>query len=899
MTRLQSAGLALALAPIVWMAPMDAEAADVFDGPTVTVVPAGAVVGDGKTSVTLQVFAREADGTPLDGLKGKVRASEGSVGSLKALGEGWYAFDFTPPSTTQPIEVTVSLDAGARSSELKVPVVPRGAGSLTIAPNPPSMVLGREDGVSVSFAIDGDLPGTDLELYASSGELSDLTDMGGGSWTARYTAPAVNYPHLAILSAVSRNHPELSAVAVVKLQGAVDFPVTAPAGSTVVLRIADRDYGPVKMDAAGKGKVPIIVSPGVNEARKIVVQDGNRDESPFDLKIPETRRIAFIPFAGGIPATGEPQAVRVAVRKPDGSPEGGAKLTVTASKGTVGSPRHLGDGVYEVDFTPSGAGPVTLEARLPGSDKNTTTLEATVMPALPESVAWDALDGIPTAPDGSGVAAVVVVPKSRVLVGDAETTLFVAAVDRFGYPVPNQTVTLKASSGTVTGSVKTGATGVATATLSAPKATGGVRVTGTTGEWTTRTGLVAAKGAVEAVWPRSEGAQGAWEMRLPTDTPEAGAVAAADPDGTEPAVETPEPDAPEPAVAEGDADVASVIVTLPKAIAPGSKATITARALTADGLGVAGETMDFLTNAGTFGPVEDDGKGTYTSTLTIPKKASGELKVSVVAESGAMARETLPIDPGAITAVVTPKPRPDKPKAEKGDLPFLRTRVGAAFGSYAYAQRPTETPGPLLPGSLIVGGSEGGRAAPVGGIELDSRAWFIDYVGVHVGFRAGRYTITADTFSADAPDWLYHFRANLTGRYPIAFGSNHLWFGASAGFQIDDFIVFKGDCLQAGCTVEYEPLALPGFEVGGEVGLEVGRIHGVTNLSRGLAFGTVGYRTSWDLDVGVTIIENLYADVGLSVIGRRLDVEGDTTGTPFGELSDTQTVGRLSLGFQL
>ncbi len=897
MIRVHPVGLAVALAPLVCMVADDAVAADVFDAPTVAIVPVGAVAGDGSTTVTLQVLAREPDGSALTGLKGKrPSATEGSTTALRSMGDGWYAFDFTPPTTSQHIDVTLSLSAGSYSSELEVPVVPAGRGSLTIAPNPPSMVLGREDGVSVSFTIDGDLPGTDLELAASSGELSDLTDMGGGSWTARYTAPSVNYPHLAILSAVSRNQPEQAAVSVVRLQGAVDFPVTAEAGSSVVLRIADRDYGPVKMDASGKGKVPIIVSPGINEARKIVVKDGKRDEAPFDLQIPETRRIAFVPLVGAIPADGSPHPVRVAVRKPDGSPEGGASLTVSADSGKVGAARHLGDGIYEVDFTPAEAGDVTLQASLPGSKKNITTINATVLEALPDSVAWDALDGVPTAPKGSGVAGVVIVPKARVLVGDdAETTLFIAAVDRFGYPVAGESIALEASDGTLTTSVKTGSTGIATATLKGPKSTGMVRITGSVGEWTTRTGLVATDAAIDAVWPRSEGVQGDWEGRLPSVAPKAAVAMTApeDPDATS----DPEEGTDEPGLADGDVDVASVIVTLPKAIAPGSSATISARALSDDGLAVTGESMDFLTNAGTFGPVEDAGDGTYTSELTIPKKASGELKVSVVAESGAMARETLPIDPGAVANV--PKPRPTKTPSEKGDLPFLRTRVGAAFGSYSYAQRPTQTPGPLLPGSLIVGGSEGGRAAPVGGVELDSRAWFIDYVGVHVGFRAGRYTITADTFSENAPDWLYHFRANLTGRYPIAFGKNHLWFGASAGFQIDDFIVFKGDCLQAGCTVEYEPLTLPGFEVGGEIGVEVGRIHGVTNLSRGLAFGTVGYRTGWDLDVGVSIIENLYADIGLSVIGRRLDVEGDTTGTPFGELQDTQTIGRLSLGFQL
>ncbi|MEZ4318119.1 MAG: invasin domain 3-containing protein [Myxococcota bacterium] len=873
---------------------VEAAAADVFDADIMEIVPTGAVAGDGKTAVTVRLFARSADGSALTGLKPKITASEGSVGAVTAAGEGWYSFELTPPSTSQPVKVTLTAKAGALSSEAEIPVVPAGQGTLKITANPTSLILGRTDTATLSFQVDGDVPAADLEIAASSGEVTDVTDMGGGLFTARYKPPSVNYPHLAIISAVARNHADLAASTVVKLQGAVDFPVTAAAGTSVVLKIAGGDYGPVKMDASGKGKVPIIVSPGINEARKVVVKDGQREETPFDLQIPETRRIAFMPPTGGVPLDGRAHPVRIVVRKPDGSPDGGANLELSVDKGTLGKPRHVGDGLYVADFTPSAAGVAKISADLPGTQKNQTELEVTVLGKLPDTVGWDALASVP-ASSGSA-AGVVIVPRSRVVHADgsAKVTLFVAAVDTAGYPVPGARVELSASSGKVPGSVTANASGVATAVYTSPAKAGFVRIAGTSGALSTEAALVATENPIELVWPRSSGAQGDWEARLPGESASGGT-----------GVTTPEPTEPQPVsksmdVAAAGAEITAVELTPPTSVAPGSTLVLTARALTEDGKGVPGAEIDFLTNAGTFGPVTDAGDGTYTAELSVPKKATGELKLSVVAGSGAMARSTLAIDPGAI-APVPDKPRPDKPPKEPkeaADTPWLRVRAGGAGGSYKYAQRPSESPGPLLPRSLVVGGPDGGSPAGLAGIEADARAWFLPYVGAHVGFRSTRYSISAETFSDPAPDWITHLRADAAVRYPFAVGSDQFWIGASGGFQLDDFIVFKG-CLEPGCEVTYEPLTLPGLEVGAELGAEVGPLFFIGNVSRGFAFATVGYRTGVDVDIGYEVHENVFVDLGGAFISRRLRVEGDTSGTEFGQLEDTQLVGRLSVGFQL
>ncbi|MCB9675136.1 MAG: Ig-like domain-containing protein [Alphaproteobacteria bacterium] len=870
----------------------DAVAADVFASDIMEIVPVGAVAGDGKTPVTVRVLARKADGSALSGLKGRLLATEGTVDGFQAAGDGWYSFQFTPPTTTRPVKVKVTVQAGSLKSEAEIPVVPAGRGGATVQVNPPSLVLGRSETATLTFQLAEGIPSADLQIEASSGEVTDLTDMGGGQYTARYQPPAVNYPHLAIISAVAKDHPDLVASAVVRLQGAVDFPVTAPAGSSVVLKIAGKDYGPVKMDADGKGKVPIIVSPGVNEATKVVVQSGKREESPFDLQIPETRRVAFMPVVAGVPADGKAHAVRIVALKADGTPDGGAGLKVSADKGSVGAARHLGDGVYVVDYTPAGAGAATLTADIPGTKKNETQLALDVLGPLPATVAWDALGSVP-ASVGSA-SSIVVVPQSHVTATGAKTKLFVAVVDANGYPVPNQKVALTASSGSIPGSVTTNASGVATVTFTAPGDGRFVRIGATSGEMATEAALVASSAAPELVWPRSAGVQGEWEARLPSVAP------SVPPTGD---TTTPEPaPAPEPkstGTAAAGAAISTIEVELPDSVPPGSTITVVATAKTDDGLGVTGQKLDFLTNAGTFGAVSESGDGIYTADLDVPKKATGELKISVVAESGVMGRATLAIDPGAVAAVKpVPKPRPDKAAKEPAEVPMVRVRLGGAGGSYKYAQRPSATPGPLLPAALVVGGPDGGRPAPLVGLEADARAWFLKYVGAHVGFRGTGYSITAPTFSDDAGDWLYHFRADVNGRYPFDVGSDQFWIGAAAGLQVDDFIVFKG-CLEPGCNVDYEPLTLPGLELGAEIGAEVGPLFFVGNVSRGFAFGTVGYRTGVDADIGFEVHDNVFVDLGGAMVFRRLLVEGDTSRTEFGQLEDTQLLGRLSVGFQL
>ena len=129
-----------------------------------------------------------------------------------------------------------------------------------------------------------------------------------------------------------------------------------------------------------------------------------------------------------------------------------------------------------------------------------------------------------------------------------------------------------------------------------------------------------------------------------------------------------------------------------------------------------------------------------------------------------------------------------------------------------------------------------------------------------------------------------------------AYGVSHN--GQSYG---QDAWVIKVDsmgCLEPGCDVEWDSLLLPGLEVGASIGAEFGPVFFIGSYNQGLASATIPYRAAVDADVGVEVHKNVFIDLGLGFVSRQLLVRGADTESEYGQLSDTQWVGRLSLGVQ-
>ena len=241
----------------------------------------------------------------------------------------------------------------------------------------------------------------------------------------------------------------------------------------------------------------------------------------------------------------------------------------------------------------------------------------------------------------------------------------------------------------------------------------------------------------------------------------------------------------------------------------------------------------------------------------------------------------------------------DEARQAQIDRPWMRTQLGFVLSTYAYSQTPTLENGGLLPSELSWGGGEGGAALPLG-VELISRGHVPDlpYIGWHASFRYTRYTVSSPSFSEDAVDNLFAVRLNLRGRYPIKIKQEELSIGARVGFRYDDFVTFRG-CDTPGCQVTYQPLQVPGLDVGVEVGAEFWKMYANVAATGGFAYGSSPYAVGVDANVGWNITENLFIDAGFGWQQRQADLEGAESGLVRGTLDDQTFAGTLGVGISL
>jgi hypothetical protein len=393
-TWLALGGFGLLLSGAAW-------AADVLpEGGLIEVLPVGDVLGDGSTPAVVHLLALYENGAPMLGLKLKAEVSAGTPGEVIEVGRGLYRFTVTPPQVDaqRTFKVTVrgrTEDRTAVEASREVAVHPAAGGRIGVTLNPAAVTLGVDASATISFQIPvaGITPpaAEDLEVRMSAGEISSIVALGDGRYTARFTPPRVNYPHLGILTVVDRRQPDvLRGYGVVPLQGKVDYPVQSKPGATVILRLGEREFGPVTAGSDGRALVPIIVPPGLQKATKITVQGGATTQEELDLGVPEGRRLQAFPVAVGVPSDATVKLpVRFVVLEADGTPDVDAALDLTATAGRIGRPVHLGDGVYEAPYTPPDGRvqmAATIQATVPGGTAQSDAAEITLLAALPGRV---------------------------------------------------------------------------------------------------------------------------------------------------------------------------------------------------------------------------------------------------------------------------------------------------------------------------------------------------------------------------------------------------------------------------------------------------------------------------------------------------------------------------------
>jgi len=354
-----AAFLSLCLAAVA----LPAHAADVFPAEgLVEMLPAGAVVGDGETDLTLRVVALNADGSPVTDARFKLQASAGKVGDVIDAGNGLITVTWTPPAVEEATEVELTLRgrnaAGPVAKTWAMSVSPTLPSAMKVTATPGYVTLNQDKSATIAVQLDGgaDRPqaGARLTARASAGAVESLTHLGDGRFSARYTPPAVNFPHVSVITfADARDPGALHGWTAMPLYGNTPYPVRTSANASVILKVGDREFGPFETDNNGSAKVPIVVPPGTESGTLLTVKDGKTTESKIDLKVPEARRLTLFPAPAGVPSDGTSVVpVRVVVTDAAGVADTGAKVSLTASAGTIGDTTHEGDGVYAAMWTP-------------------------------------------------------------------------------------------------------------------------------------------------------------------------------------------------------------------------------------------------------------------------------------------------------------------------------------------------------------------------------------------------------------------------------------------------------------------------------------------------------------------------------------------------------------------
>ena len=965
-------------------------------------LPAGQIVGDGETPVTLYVTALDTAGTPLETSRLKVSASEGNVRELENRGDGLIEMQFTPPVVRESQEIILRMKGKVGSESLdqawSLQVVPGLGSSLQTAINPPQVILGQDRTASVTFTLPnasehGGQP--NLQFRATAGDLQNVTYLGNGRFTGLYTPPDVAYPHSALITVSDTRSPtDIYGYLSIPLVGKTDFPRrNLPPNSSVILKISGREFGPYPADGNGSVSIPVIVPPGVAKGTQILVANGRTTESSIDLKVPATRRISLFPVHSGIPGDGVNSiTLRAVVIEPTGEADPTAAVRFSVSSGEVSSARHEGNGVYSATYKP----PTTLRATtasvqvsLDGaSGVQSDSFDIDLIPARPSALQLSP-DPERLAPrgegfklfakirgeDGSGLsgrsityfangaqlrgsvkdlgngdyeAAFVTTGRNHVdITGTAMPTatgnplrgvvlfsskarlpndglssslITIVAIDEFGYPVPGVEMDLSVlgNLGNMPDSVTTDSQGLAQVFYTAGRSAGVAHIIAKAGDFASGTAIFQAPASV------------APGLILPTGgtTQHRSWVAAWTGVVTEARVEREGAEAPTAVSAADPTKVVTLQVSAqPQAAAPGGTVTLKIDARNADGRGVPGQTLDVMASQGTVAPIQDNGDGTYSASLSLGQSARGDTKVVVSTANGALfqmmrvatvegtgweepvVEEPVVEEPMVEQQIVqqpTPSPVTSEP-ATASAPPWLRVQLGGFSGQYTYLQEPVVTADGINP---LYSGSVGLTGAPFSGFQAAAEAWYpeLPFVGVNISYRHGLYVAGWPAQEpggeiVEIPDSIPMLNAALKGRYLFAQGGLNFYAAASLGINYSDLIryTWKGygppDYLET--SVEYKPISASGTSFGVELGGDA--LEGDLFYSAGYTgamLGTSVYSNSVDIQAGYSFMPNVFATLGYNLFTRTLDLKTAETDLTLGTLSDSGWALSAGIGYQ-
>ncbi len=352
-------------------------------------LPPGPILADGETVTRIQVWG------PMIGPDSKVKAKGSGLKVVEiSAAPGLLTLSLTASEQTAPanasLHVSVKGAGGEAEADLGLSLVPPPDQPLPLSFEPALARAGVDASVLVRVRVP---PGPQaaasrrLLLTASVGTVDAVTPSADGSFVARWTPPPKpDRSRIVVFTAADAAAPD-TAVGVGLLPLVVKRSVTvdAPAGSSNLLVLGDRSYGPVPASPAGTVAFDVEVNPTAPSATLRSTIQGATTDKPVDLAYGEAPAWSFLPLpAVALADPSTPFLVGLAVVGADGGPWKGSLPSLTANQGQIG-PVTAGElaGVYRALYTPSPApGPVTFAAKLDSMELSRTVALAARLPTL-------------------------------------------------------------------------------------------------------------------------------------------------------------------------------------------------------------------------------------------------------------------------------------------------------------------------------------------------------------------------------------------------------------------------------------------------------------------------------------------------------------------------------------
>lgn len=336
----------------------------------------GPLVGDGATPATIQILAPAGTRIKADARKGKIlTVVPNDVG---------HVITYVPPPVGERTELSFTAmvrGAGVRQDlQVDMVVVPSWSGSFSITMDPSSLGPGESATVKVRPSSPGPITGNrTLRIAVSEGSIGNLVPGGDGSWVARYTAPrttdAPRRPVFAVVDAAAPTSFFDAEVLPLTVTKTITLPTAA--GSTNLLRVGSREYGPVTANAAGEATFEVELHPDRAQGTLTASVGGGTPTittPTLPLDVPPSLVVAPLPAkAGG----GTVLYVPLACRMGPGTPCTPSQVDVSVSGGSAGTPVARGE-MLVVPWTLPDSGVPSLTAK---AGPSSTTARVTVVPS--------------------------------------------------------------------------------------------------------------------------------------------------------------------------------------------------------------------------------------------------------------------------------------------------------------------------------------------------------------------------------------------------------------------------------------------------------------------------------------------------------------------------------------